>query len=153
MSITKFFKVMLLLPAAVLSLTIFFADGCGGKKDAVATAEEFIGYYAGGEFESCYDMLASSSDEKQSGWTADYYARSATSTYGGPYEVSNLNFKPSGHKGNEVSYAVTGSLTPVHGGQDMVMGCEISVIGEDDAWLVSYMDWAAVPESSVPVGM
>ncbi len=135
---------LLLLAAAILP-----AFGCDDERDAMQTTEDFLAYYAAGDFESAYALLAPSSPQKQAHWTRDYFARAARLSYGGPYDPGDFDIKPLGHAGEEVSYSATATLDPTDGSEPMVIGCEISLVGEDGAWLVSYFDWVAVPAGEV----
>jgi hypothetical protein len=140
----------LLLAAAIMLLLGAMSAGCSSKKDAAATAEDFIGLYTAGDFESAFNYLSPTSYEKQQGWDADYFREKSESAYGGPYELVDLNFKPEGREGDEVSFNIMGTVKPLDGGDYMTLGGEIKLVGEDGAWLVSYIDWVAVPESIAP---
>ncbi len=146
-------KFLTVLMATALSFILMMSAGCESKQDASGAAEDFIGRYISGDFAAAYAMLDESSYELQNNWTADYFARKSESSYGGPYELVDLVFKPEGRKGDEVNFVIQGTLSPLDGGENMTMAGEITMIGYDGAWKVAYIDWAAVPESSVPYDM
>ena len=147
-------KVLTVLMATAMSFFILMASvGCDSKQDASGAAEDFIGLYVGGDFAAAYAMLDESSYELQNNWTADYYASKSESSYGGPYELVDLVFKPEGREGDEVNFIIQGTLSPLGGGESMAMAGEITMIEYEETWKVSYIDWAAVPESSIPYDM
>jgi len=141
------------LTAILVFILVIAASGCGTKKDAAGTAEDYIRLFASGDFTAAFAMMDESSYELQNNWTADYFAGEAEASYGGPYEVVDLVFKPQGRQGDEVGFAIQGTLKPMDGGEDMVMGGEITMKGSGEDWKVSYIDWVAVPQSSVPYDM
>ena len=65
----------------------------------------------------------------------------------------DLVFKPEGREGDEVNFIIQGTLSPLGGGESMAMAGEITMIEYEETWKVSYIDWAAVPESSIPYDM
>lgn len=140
---------ILALPAAALLLS---AAGCEGKRDAAGVAEDYVTLYAAGDFAEAFELLAEDSFEKQNR-TLDEYVREAESSYGGPYEVTELIFKPQGKESELVPFILQGGLQPVDGGEAMILSGEISMVEVDGEWQVSVIEWVAVPESQVPFDM
>ncbi len=145
----RVFFILMVLAAATLPLT---AVACESKRDASGVAEDYITLYVNGDFESAYDLLAEESYEKQN-WDLNRYISESESTYGGPYQVEDLVFKPQGKEGEAVPFIIQGTLVPSGGGEPLVLSGEIQLVEVDGEWRVSYIEWAAVPESQVPFDM
>lgn len=140
---------LLFLPLLIIALAAFVPAGCGGKKDASGVAEDYVTLHLAGDFEGAWELLADDSYEKQE-WDLDGYVSQSESTYGGPYEVQDLIFKPQGKEGDLVPFIIQGTLVPNSGGEPLVLSGEVSMREVGGEWKVSVIEWAAVPESQVP---